>query len=190
MDLPSGYNITKDAGVDVFSPTKEVFEDFPNFLAVIEEISGREHGVVKVIVPETAVLPVLSVDLPGMNPAKLPTSKLRLSAANIESKEVSLYKVQVLPAAEITASPEVLGQHRTSLKTQLRLDARHLPDAWKETRFETTVTESQMIKQLLQGAGNSLLTMNVKCEVPEPEVWVTSADLLRQCRFTPCSCVQ
>ncbi|KAL9122950.1 MAG: hypothetical protein Q9187_000491 [Circinaria calcarea] len=165
MDLPSGYNITKDAGIDVFSPTKEVFEEFSNFLAVVEEISGRDNGVVKVIVPETAVLPVLSVDLPGMNQTLLPTSKLRLSAAKIESKEVSLYKLQVLPAAEVRVSPEAIEQHRTSLKTKWSLDARHLPDAWKETRFETTVTESQMIKQLLRGAGNSLFTMNVKCNV-------------------------
>lgn len=167
IDLPVGYNITKDAGIDVFSPTKEVFEDFSNFLAVVEEISGREKGVVKVIVPATAVLPVLSVDIPDTSSSLLPTSKPRLRAAKIGSKEVSLYRVQVLPAADVIASPDAIERHREGVMTNWNLDAEHLPNAWKEARYETAVTEAQMIKELLGGEGNSLFTMNVKSEVPK-----------------------
>ena len=166
MDLPAGYNITKDAGVDVFSPTKEVFEDFTNFLAVVEEISGRKTGVVKVIVPEAAVLPVLSIDIPNNNSNLLSTSNSRLRGAKIESKEVSLYRVLVLPAADVIASPNAIEQHREGVTTKWNLDAGNSPDAWKEPRFETAVTEDRMIKELLVGEENSLFTMNVKCGVP------------------------
>lgn len=40
-----------DNGLFVFSPTAVEFTNFTNFLQEAEEIAGREHGVVKVIVP-------------------------------------------------------------------------------------------------------------------------------------------
>ena len=51
-NVPEDFNLTMDKGLHVFSPTSSVFHDFPNFLKVVEEIAGREHGVVKVIMPK------------------------------------------------------------------------------------------------------------------------------------------
>ena len=190
MDLPVGYNIAKVAGVDVFSPTKEVFEDFSSFLAVVEEISGRKTGVVKVIVPATAVLPVLSVDITDKDFNLLRTSKPRLRAANIGSKDVPLYRVQVLPAADVIAGPNAIERHREEVMTRWDLDAGHFPEAWKEARYDTAVTEDRMIKELLGGEGDSTFTVDIECKVPDRLNQVPPADLYRQYRCTPCSWLQ
>lgn len=50
--IPDGFNLSMEKGLHVFSPTANVFEDFPTFLEAVEEIAGREHGVIKVIVPK------------------------------------------------------------------------------------------------------------------------------------------
>lgn len=50
-EVPDGFNHFMDKGLHVFSPTADVFNDFTTFLEVVEAIAGREHGVVKVVVP-------------------------------------------------------------------------------------------------------------------------------------------
>ncbi|KAI9724726.1 MAG: hypothetical protein M1812_000001 [Candelaria pacifica] len=53
--IPDGYNVSRENGLYVFSPTLKVYQDFPRFLAKVEEIAGREHGVVKIIVPKESL---------------------------------------------------------------------------------------------------------------------------------------
>ena len=50
--IPEGFNFCMDKGLHVFSPTASVFKDFATFLGTVEEIAGREYGVVKVVVPK------------------------------------------------------------------------------------------------------------------------------------------
>ena len=40
-----------EGGVYVFTPTADAFLDFGSFLKNVEEVAGRELGVVKVIIP-------------------------------------------------------------------------------------------------------------------------------------------
>ena len=49
--IPKDYNLSMEQGLHVFSPTRRVFEDFPNFLEIVENLAGRQCGVVKVVVP-------------------------------------------------------------------------------------------------------------------------------------------
>ncbi len=51
-EVPDGFNLVMDKGLHVFSPTANVFKEFTTFLETVEAIAGREHGVVKVIVPK------------------------------------------------------------------------------------------------------------------------------------------
>jgi hypothetical protein len=46
------YNMTVEGGLHIFSPTADVLHDFDNFLLKVEDIAGRERGVVKVILPK------------------------------------------------------------------------------------------------------------------------------------------
>ncbi len=46
------YNMTVEDGLHIFSPTADVLHDFDNFLIKVEDIAGRERGVVKVILPK------------------------------------------------------------------------------------------------------------------------------------------
>ncbi len=50
--IPDDFNLSMENGLYVFSPTATVFKEFATFLGVVEEIAGREQGVVKVIVPK------------------------------------------------------------------------------------------------------------------------------------------
>lgn len=47
-----GLNLTIEDGLHVFRPTANVIHDFEKFLLKVEDIAGRETGVVKVILPE------------------------------------------------------------------------------------------------------------------------------------------
>ena len=40
-----------EQGLHIFTPMRDEFSDFERFLEDIEEIAGRETGVVKVIIP-------------------------------------------------------------------------------------------------------------------------------------------
>lgn len=40
-----------EQGLHIFTPTRAEFSDFERFLEDVEEVAGRETGVVKVIVP-------------------------------------------------------------------------------------------------------------------------------------------
>ena len=50
-EIPDDFNLSMENGTFVFSPTKSVLEDFPRFLEVVENVAGREQGVVKVVIP-------------------------------------------------------------------------------------------------------------------------------------------
>ncbi|KAI9836786.1 MAG: hypothetical protein M1819_000951 [Sarea resinae] len=57
-DVPDGFNMHIDKhGLHVFSPTADVYRDFETFLEVVEELAGREKGVVKVVVPKESLEP-------------------------------------------------------------------------------------------------------------------------------------
>ena len=49
--LPRGIDLQIEDGLYVFKPTAAVFRDFERFLKVVEDLSGRKTGIVKVIVP-------------------------------------------------------------------------------------------------------------------------------------------
>ena len=51
-NIPEGYNVSRDLGLYTFAPTLDVYRNFSRFLAVVEEIGGRELGVVRIIVPK------------------------------------------------------------------------------------------------------------------------------------------
>ncbi|KAI9790414.1 MAG: hypothetical protein M1835_000989 [Candelina submexicana] len=53
--IPEGYNVSRENGLYVFAPTLKVYRDFSRFLARVEEIAGREYGVVKIIVPKDSL---------------------------------------------------------------------------------------------------------------------------------------
>ena len=44
--------MTVQDGLHIFRPTADMLQDFGKFLVKVEEIAGRETGVVKVIVPK------------------------------------------------------------------------------------------------------------------------------------------
>lgn len=46
------YGLTIQDGLHIFRPTADELNDFENFLQRVEDIAGRETGVVKVIVPK------------------------------------------------------------------------------------------------------------------------------------------
>lgn len=53
--IPEGYNgsfFHMEGGLFVFKPTAARFTDFGNFMKEVEELAGRERGVVKVVVPQ------------------------------------------------------------------------------------------------------------------------------------------
>lgn len=55
VKVPEGYGdscMDVTDGVYVFKPSAETFEDFAKFLITVEEIAGREQGVVKAVVPQ------------------------------------------------------------------------------------------------------------------------------------------
>ncbi|KAI9707331.1 MAG: hypothetical protein M1836_000291 [Candelina mexicana] len=54
-NIPEGYNVSRENGLYVFTPTLKVYRDFSRFLARVEEIAGREYGVVKIIVPKASL---------------------------------------------------------------------------------------------------------------------------------------
>lgn len=47
-----GFNMSVKDGVQTFTPTAAVLSNFEDFLQKVENISGREVGVVKVILPK------------------------------------------------------------------------------------------------------------------------------------------
>lgn len=54
VKLPKGYggdNLEVVDGVCIFKPSAAIFADFEAFLETVEDIAGRELGVVKVVVP-------------------------------------------------------------------------------------------------------------------------------------------
>ena len=77
--VPDDYNLSMDQGLHIFSPTKSVFEDFPSFLEVVEEVAGREHGVVKVVVPKEWLVGLISVDT-----LQITDSYLHVTVCNLE----------------------------------------------------------------------------------------------------------
>lgn len=42
-----------EQGLHIFTPARAEFSDFERFLGDVEEVAGRETGVVKVIVPSS-----------------------------------------------------------------------------------------------------------------------------------------
>lgn len=51
-DDRNDFNWTIQDGLHIFRPTADVLSNFENFLQKVEDIAGRETGVVKVIVPK------------------------------------------------------------------------------------------------------------------------------------------
>ena len=51
-DEGEDLDMTIQDGLHIFRPTAEVLNDFEKFLLRVEDIVGRETGVVKVIIPE------------------------------------------------------------------------------------------------------------------------------------------
>ena len=53
--VPPGFQGSyhcEQGGIFLFKPNAEVFRDFPSFLRVVEEIAGRERGLVKIMIPD------------------------------------------------------------------------------------------------------------------------------------------
>ena len=164
VDLPPNYNFAMDAGVYVFSPTKEIFDDFASFVEVIEAVAGRKHGVVKVIVPEEVVLPTRSAgpDSPQDGLKLLPSTKVSLRREKVRSNEVLAYHLDTTPAADISVSSLTIEQHRMKVIDKWAIESKQCGDAWREASYETTVDEEDMIRIMLGKEEQMLLTLNVE----------------------------
>ncbi|KZF20056.1 JmjC-domain-containing protein [Xylona heveae TC161] len=184
-NIPEGIDITMEEGLYVFHPTLKKYQDFPTLLSEIEEIAGREMGVVKVVVPKESSYPgsagatssvrsttslsktvdslvdgiLSSADAQGqkLNPFKLDMT----IHPNTRYKEQSVYKVSSCPIPDVPAKQwrEDIEKHRQVLKDKHCLNVDSASDAWSRTNY-TGPSEGEMIESFGDPQEDSVYAMD------------------------------
>ena len=151
-----------EAGVWVFSPILDVFNDFANFLQKIEELAGREWGAVKVVPPKRKLTRPALGSMKYESLPVLPALEVRLTQRKLRTDTIRAYQTVYSPATSITASAHEIEKHRTMVVAAWGLSQVQKADAWRESVFENTYTEEQMIQQMSESGNSSLCTIDIE----------------------------
>lgn len=138
-----------DCDIHVFEPTRSVFENFGAFLKVVEEIAGREVGVVKVVVPRPTVSPNQE-DEKG-NTQLLPTQRFGMTRVETTVETRVLYKVETNRYGFEVADLQAIENHSRTVSETWASVKDEGNQVWKEPSFGTTLREKSMLKRLTSG---------------------------------------
>ena len=147
VDIPAGYNFHMDSGTVTFTPTLEVFGNFAAFLAVVEEIAGREQGCVKVIVPQGYLAPI-GPGAPPQGRVMLSTKLIQGTKKPLQSSGLVAYHIKSSPMPSQPANTSAIEQHWREVMKGWALDADRGADAWKDVSFEDAFGEASMIEHI------------------------------------------
>lgn len=148
-DIPAGYAWRMDCDIHVFEPTRSVFENFGAFLKVVEEIAGREVGVVKVVVPRPTVSP--NQEDEKANTQLLPTQRFEMTRVETTVETRVLYKVETNRYGFEVADLQAIESHSRTVSETWASVKDEGNQVWKEPSFGTTLREKSMLKRLTSG---------------------------------------
>ncbi|MCJ1251821.1 lysine (K)-specific demethylase [Trapelia coarctata] len=149
-DIPDGYSWRMDSDVHVFEPSRSVFEDFETFLKVVEEIAGRNVGVVKVVVPPLMV-PHLE-EAEGFSDKQLvQTQSFKMSKMRTTPDTTAVYKVNSSRYGFELVDSDVVEYHDKSVSETWNLVQGQENRTRKEASFGTMLKEKSMIDRLTSG---------------------------------------
>jgi len=138
-----------DCDIHVFEPDRSVFEDFRSFLKVVEEIAGREVGVVKVVVPRRTIPP--NQEEEEANTQLLPTQRFEMTRVRTSVDTRVLYKIETARYGFELADLQTIENHsRTVSETWASVKGEE-DQVWKEASFGTTLKEQSMVNRLASG---------------------------------------
>ena len=171
MDLPSDYNFEMSSGVRIFKPTARVFSAFSTFLEIVEEIAGREIGVVKVTVPPS-LMTRTAINLG--NVPKIISFRAMMVDMNSEAETTYAYKVVTTPDQSCQADhgPQIIEGHRNEVAARYALSKSQISNAWHEANVETALEEGQMIGRVTNSNGYLLCTPGLKGKVSNLTLFV------------------
>ena len=147
VDIPAGYNFHMDRGTATFTPTLEVFGNFAAFLAVVEEVAGRENGCVKVIVPQGYLAPI-GPGTPPLDSVMLSTKLIQGTKKPLQSSGPIAYHIKSSPMPSQPADTSAIEQQRREVMDKWALIDASWANAWKDVCFEDTFGESRMIQHI------------------------------------------
>ena len=149
IDIPAGYNFHMDSGTFTFTPTLEIFSNFAAFLAVVEEVAGREEGCVKVIVPHGYLAPI-GPGTPPQGSVMLSTRLIQGTKKPLQSTKLIAYHIKSspMPSQPATATTSAIEKHRREVMDGWALDRNCWANAWKDTFFEDNFKEARMIQHI------------------------------------------
>ena len=152
-----------DAGVYVFSPTKEIFDDFANFVEVIEAVAGREQGIVKVIVPQVVAQQTRSDNSdPPQDCLNLLTSvKVSLGREKLKTDAIVAYCVETHPVVGVLATPFTVERHCMEIIDKWTGIDEQRNDVQRDNSKERILTEKAMIDIMLEKEENMLSIMSL-----------------------------
>ncbi|KAI9877174.1 MAG: hypothetical protein M1830_004632 [Pleopsidium flavum] len=184
-EIPSGYNLTMEQGLYVFSPTEAVFRDFAPFLEGVEKIAGRVKGVVKVIIPKAclqshgqhqsdssnyigALLGTAShmagvIPNAPKHPSNLQAYKLNMALnENTRSNTARVYDVRSVPTATVAASSwrDSIEDHGKYVAEKWSFVGADHVDAWKLASYENVYPESKMLENFENPKEDALYAMD------------------------------
>jgi len=138
------------SGIHVFEPTCAEFNDFVTFLKVVEEIAGREAGVVKVVVPPLMVPPI-NEDVGFSTKQLVPALRFDMCTLKTTLDSKVVYKVNTTRHGFESADPRVIEEYNSTISEIWNLVTSQGPQLQKEASFRTMLMEKNMGDRLESG---------------------------------------
>ena len=139
-----------DSDIHVFEPTRSVFEDFQTFLKVVEEIAGREVGVVKVIVPPLMVPSIEENEKISTNQL-VPTQRFEMSKMKTTPDSSVVYNVMTTQYGFESADPHIVEDHSRAVSETWNAVKGLENRMRKEASFGTLLMEKNIVTRLTSG---------------------------------------